>query len=1337
MRRLFIRAWVRIADKVRSAFKGQAPAPPDFGIKEVKAAELRLILGKHSSIDPSEVSPWGLALSGGGIRSATFSLGVLQALARLNLLPCFHYQSTVSGGGYIGGFLQALIVRRGVDNAFNVLKKRLADGNRSQIDEVRLQGLTQAQIELKQQEIAQKKLAAQRLSDDLLEPIRHLRRYSNYLSPRKSPISGDTMGMISTYLRNVLLIQVQLCALLLALSLVPYLIYWGMLQVKLHPLHFSIVALLLCALVAVLLSRIAASLHQYYPQPKAEPKPDVAADARFEPKDGGELETKGSASSKGDKKELARPNMHSASRSVLVMLLLASLISANCLPYLQESAKIIAMPKGFASITSMKWLDVQIGSIVAFVYWLIWLPWYVFEALLSRQAIESAHPNWSSAFFTHWRRFQIAAAIAAVLAGLLTVALRNLLGYWANQGGALWGVTIFGPSLILIALMVVGSIHVGLAGPALNELQREVWARLGGKATTIIMIGLGLSMGLAIYGPWLLTAAVHTAGKRWLELSGWLGVTVWLLTSGVGLFAAYSQRGAKSKDRSAALEIFARAAPWVFVLGLLVAISLAGQALLDSLIWSKTSYVYGDSLAMYLSHLADGAEKSPAIVASVVLLAILIWVVFSSMININDFSLNAFYSNRLVRCYLGASNRRRDAEPITEFDPRDDLWLADVVGKERPGGGRPLYPLIGANLNLVGARQLDWQDRKGASFCLSPGYCGYLPPPSRPNAKPIGDKKIHVGALARGNESEGAERGGERRAESLSTGLHLGSAIAISGAAVSPNMGYHSSPAVTFLLTLFDARLGWWLPNPCHARGPAPTRTPFSGSWLLAELFGMTHDGGEFVHLSDGGHFENLAIYELVRRSCRFIVCVDASADPNYEFEDLGNAVQKCRLDFGVDISINVDALRPDADGRAASSCAVGQIRYPDRSVGTLLYLKPALTGEEPTDIQHYHRTHRNFPNEPTSDQYFDEAQFESYRRLGEHAASRALEQALERAEAHGSKASHKAADLRDSYVKERILVELERVWTSRLPAHRERSEAHRNAMSQLFTKLRERPALAVLDAQMYPAWVNLVKDEAGGEGVDAPTPHSRRTRMPSDRDFRECFYFCQQLMQLMEMVYHDLEMEHTWQHPDNRGWMNAFKQWSWTPMFRIAWIAGVPCCGARFVTFCEMRLDMPRLNRVLRATEIKRRDGDDWNAYCDDLVAKGEINHVERQILASTALNVGAASEWPRVFLLQLKWDAVQVRTSHEISNTTLGLAVVVGGSLRLLRVQDHLRGLGLGAEFIRRLLSQVKIEHVEIRPGHYGVVGACGKRRAKYYQGRLEEWLQMARKHLRSRDD
>src|SRR6185295_9910671 len=147
-------------------------------------------------------------------------------------------------------------------------------------------------------------------------------------------------------------------------------------------------------------------------------------------------------------------------------------------------------------------------------------------------------------------------------------------------------------------------------------------------------------------------------------------------------------------------------------------------------------------------------------------------------VNVNRFSLQAMYRNRLVRAYLGASNPRRQPNLFTGFDPDDNLRLHELRDN------RP-FPVIGAALNLVAGQDLAWQQRKAECFTASPLHCG-------------------------------AARLGYRRSQAFGgeNGISLGTAVATSGAAANPNMGYHSSPAVTFIMTLFNARLGVWLGNP-------------------------------------------------------------------------------------------------------------------------------------------------------------------------------------------------------------------------------------------------------------------------------------------------------------------------------------------------------------------------------------------------------------------------------------------------------------------------------------------------------------------------------------------
>jgi len=328
----------------------------------------------------------------------------------------------------------------------------------------------------------------------------------------------------------------------------------------------------------------------------------------------------------------------------------------------------------------------------------------------------------------------------------------------------------------------------------------------------------------------------------------------------------------------------------------------------------------------------------------------------SSFINVNRFSLHAVYRNRLVRAFLGSARRSaapsRKPDPFTGFDPDDNPNLSDMPTI------KPLH-VVNVALNVVSTDNLAWQERKAESFTMTPLHAGNPLVGYRPTR----------------------EFGGPNG------GISLGTAMAISGAAVSPNMGYHSSPLLGFLLMLFNVRLGWWLGNPAHddygREGPR-----FGLVTLLQELANQTTADGRWIYLSDGGHFDNLGIYEMVRRRCRFIVVSDAGCDPDATLADLGNAVRKASIDFGVRITF--DSFDVLANGRPppkdAAFAWTGKIFYPgSEQPGWLLYLRPTFQGNETADIRAYAGVNKTFPHESTSEQWFGESQFEAYRALGAH----------------------------------------------------------------------------------------------------------------------------------------------------------------------------------------------------------------------------------------------------------------------------------------------------------------------------------------------------------------
>jgi hypothetical protein len=159
----------------------------------------------------------------------------------------------------------------------------------------------------------------------------------------------------------------------------------------------------------------------------------------------------------------------------------------------------------------------------------------------------------------------------------------------------------------------------------------------------------------------------------------------------------------------------------------------------------------------------------------------------------------------------------------------------------------------------------------------------------------------------------------------------------------------------------------------------------------VSEAFARTNDKSKYVYLSDGGHFDNLGVYEMLRRRCRLIVVSDATSDPDYAYADLGSVVRRAAIDFGIRITFaHLDTARRGETAVKGTYSAFGEIEYPEeespgkRRKGRLLYIKPNVSGlDEPADVRAYWLTNPAFPHDTTLNQFFGESQFESYRVLG------------------------------------------------------------------------------------------------------------------------------------------------------------------------------------------------------------------------------------------------------------------------------------------------------------------------------------------------------------------
>ena len=1118
----------------------------------------------------------GLALSGGGIRSATLNLGILQALADLKLLRYLDYLSTVSGGGYIGSWLHAWIHHgQGSEKNLESVRRALAPEEPSDPDST------------------------------AVRPIKWLRRYSNYLAPRLGLLSADVLSIATIWMRNTLLNLLVITLALAAALMVPRGLRAVFDIVHIHGRSPAWIAALAPLGFAVLV--IQQNLYSF-----------------------------GHSRARGEQDWFREKWIH-----ILVafpVVLSAMLVAA----WLFEASR---------GTAALSWAVVTL-----FVTFLAFLCFVSFGGDYRRHffdcRLKPPSGLWALAQFAGTTLFYNGLCSAA--GALLFFVIEKQFEGWGGDG-KIWHCLVLGTVEVTLAYSLVIVLHLGLYGRSLPDDRREWWSRLG--AVMVIWMAAWVAVaGASIYGPLLLLDLVHMRfyGAQIAALlgTGWMGTTL------AGVMRANSARTGSSADDSGATSWIIRLAPPVFVAGLLLLLAL-GVLGVQTAILRPPGLGTLDLELLNVSYFRLLSWWGP--LESWIAFAFCLGAAYlmALRVDVNEFSMHNFYENRLVRCYLGASNRDRHPNRFTGFDPDDDLLVADLAPPTQSGspGYEGPYPILNAALNLVSGEELAWQQRKAESFVFTPLFSGYAATPTIERAgAPKAEGQLTLFAY-RPTKDYGFPRGG----------IRLGRATAISGAAASPNQGYHTSAPAAFLMTVFNVRLGWWIGNPRHRKGWRRSG-PISGlGYLLVELAAAANNKSKYVYLSDGGHFENLGIYELVRRRCRYIVACDGGQDASFSFEDLGNAIRKCRADFGVEIEIDLSSIRPAAPDqggppRSAAHCAAGIINYPDAPRGTLVYLKASLTGDEPADVLEYATLHNEFPHQSTADQFFAESQFESYRRLGYHIGTSVFGEIVKR------RMSRRHQDPGVDVDRAGFFSEVRWRWYAVSPKTDKSFTRHAEALTKLMQRLCNDPALAFLDTQISPEWERLMKGAAGGQ----PSPGLGLPHKAEER--RAGFYFCNSLVQLMEDVYLDLNLEEESDHPDNAGWMNLFQHWAWSAMFRATWVISASCYGARFRGFCENNLGLD-LASTGRVKIVKAAGFED-----------SSLNFREKELLAAA----GFASSRDELYLAQVLVERPD--PPHDVMlELTVGIIVVsASNELVYLRVQEHLRKMGLA----RRILDAMVVE-------------------------------------------
>jgi hypothetical protein len=283
------------------------------------------------------------------------------------------------------------------------------------------------------------------------------------------------------------------------------------------------------------------------------------------------------------------------------------------------------------------------------------------------------------------------------------------------------------------------------------------------------------------------------------------------------------------------------------------------------------------------------------------------------LIDTNATSLHSLYQKRLGDAFLFDPNNPAQADPelrdVKNIYPRLDEIDTDLCP----------YPIVNASLNLQGSPYANQRGRNADFFVFTPEYTG---------SHPTG----YVGSAKISDKDPGL-------------GLGLSAAMAISGAAISPNMGAATIFSLTFSLAFLNIRLGYWLYNPKYVVAPQQSFESLkallskASLYLLGkEMFSRIDESDGIIYLTDGGNLENLGLYELLRRRCKLIIAVDAEEDATLSFPSFLALQRYARIDFGakIDLPWQLIAESP-APPQPAFRCAAGEIQYAGEETGILL----------------------------------------------------------------------------------------------------------------------------------------------------------------------------------------------------------------------------------------------------------------------------------------------------------------------------------------------------------------------------------------------------------------
>ena len=844
----------------------------------------------------------GLALSGGGIRSATSSLGVLQGLAQLGILEFVDYLSTVSGGGYIGSCLSSLLSLNDTRIPKEVPLKEKGISLEVPLNE---KGTSPKELPVKDKDphlfatgdkpafgVDWKRFP---FRDDRTSPTAmraialtaHLRTHGNFLIARRGVLTRDTLRAVGNVVTGVVF-NVSAFLLLLFAAAAWYLtvVLWLAPDVgsTLMPPHDRTVVV-------------------EPGRPRFAATDSVVARRSFASCDDMAFGCEVSSDA----------TLHAPTFGEWVGFELSMLtVSIRRVTESGEQAGALRLSLGAAVVTGILINMLALLSLALSL-----------GVLRTQGLLAPPLPGEGEEEVFDKSLLWMNALVTTLLVVLATAAWRQPTLLPGNRLVALW------IPFVVLASARVASVVTAVAFPRL--LPARQWNR---RVRTL----WGGYQALLIYGLWGVLALVLLAP----------------------IMFALASYGPQLAFGGAASLLFARllthsrpptSGRFVLPPGLrnfLLAIAVVFTVVLGMLAFG----------ALLLQH------QAPESFGFWALGALATFVFVGWLVDNNKLSPHYFYRDRMAETYLLSELPDAERRQWT-FRDAMELRLSRLHGDAKKGSGAngfrnpSPYHLISAAINLAGSRDLTRKDRKSGYWLFSKLYCGSTHTGFRPTAM---------------------YRGGETK---------LSRAMAISGAAASSAMGFHTFFAQAFATVLFNVRLGYWIENPRVSTSQNRSVKVYWPAYLWREVTMQTTERSELVNLSDGGHTgDNVGIYPLLQRRCKVIIAVDAEQDKSLAFGSFTEALRHAYIDEGIHVDIDLSMIRPDPEtGYSRSHCAVGRILYPDRpdQPSWLIYLKNSLTGDEPEPVLNYKAAAPVFPHETTADQFFDDAQFESYRALGVH----------------------------------------------------------------------------------------------------------------------------------------------------------------------------------------------------------------------------------------------------------------------------------------------------------------------------------------------------------------